>query len=244
MARRERVRPSVQDWIAARSKFGLTDAQVQMARELGMNPRRLGNKSHDVSAIPGIVEALYRQRFGRSAPVSVASIEVVRREEQEARRGARAARSAAREQQRIEARAQEARALGYSVRAEFDARSGELRGVATGSRSGRLSDALLEVMKPHVPFPPARHELEEFSGGLAFGAEVWNATLGSEEDLHDLAAELSEARGCPLEEASQLVREIAASKLARFPDDRRRIVDVSVEVRGANVMVHATGLGG
>jgi hypothetical protein len=32
----------LQDWIEARKRFGLSHAQVQMARELGMNPRKLG----------------------------------------------------------------------------------------------------------------------------------------------------------------------------------------------------------
>jgi len=31
-----------QDWIEARKRFHLSDAHVQMARELGMNPRKLG----------------------------------------------------------------------------------------------------------------------------------------------------------------------------------------------------------
>ena len=29
----------LKDWIEARKRFGLSHAQVQMARELGMNPR-------------------------------------------------------------------------------------------------------------------------------------------------------------------------------------------------------------
>jgi hypothetical protein len=30
-------------WIEARKRFHLSDAQVQMARELGLNPKKFGN---------------------------------------------------------------------------------------------------------------------------------------------------------------------------------------------------------
>ncbi len=33
--------PNVLDWIEARKRFHLSHAQVQMARELGMNPKKL-----------------------------------------------------------------------------------------------------------------------------------------------------------------------------------------------------------
>lgn len=32
----------LQPWIEARKQFRLSDAQVQMAREMGMNPKKLG----------------------------------------------------------------------------------------------------------------------------------------------------------------------------------------------------------
>ena len=32
----------LRSWIEARSTFHLSDAQVQVARELGMNPKKLG----------------------------------------------------------------------------------------------------------------------------------------------------------------------------------------------------------
>ena len=46
----------LQDWITARKRHGLSHAHVQMARELGMNPRKLGKlDNHDLSVlrIPG-----------------------------------------------------------------------------------------------------------------------------------------------------------------------------------------------
>jgi hypothetical protein len=47
MAKRK-LSPNLQDWIAARRRFRLSHAHVQMARELGMNPRKLGKlDNHD-----------------------------------------------------------------------------------------------------------------------------------------------------------------------------------------------------
>jgi hypothetical protein len=38
-----RIPEDMQRWIEARKRFHLSHAQVQMARELGMNPRKLGS---------------------------------------------------------------------------------------------------------------------------------------------------------------------------------------------------------
>jgi hypothetical protein len=70
----------LQDWIQARNRFGLSHAQVQMARELGMNPRKLGKlDNHDQepwkAPLPQFIEALYRKRFGREQSENVTSIE-------------------------------------------------------------------------------------------------------------------------------------------------------------------------
>ena len=42
--------PSMQPWIEARKRFRLSHAQVQMARELGLNPQKLGNHDQEPSA--------------------------------------------------------------------------------------------------------------------------------------------------------------------------------------------------
>lgn len=41
-ARTKALPPRVQAWVDARKRYHLSHAQVQMARELGMNPRKLG----------------------------------------------------------------------------------------------------------------------------------------------------------------------------------------------------------
>jgi hypothetical protein len=69
-----------QDWIEARKRFHLSDAHVQMARELGMNPRKLGKlANHDQepwkAPLPEFIQHLYLKRFGRERPEMLASME-------------------------------------------------------------------------------------------------------------------------------------------------------------------------
>jgi len=70
----------LQDWIAARKRYHLSHAHVQMARELGMNPRKLGkldNADQEPWKLPlaAFIESLYRKRFGKDRPDEVHSIE-------------------------------------------------------------------------------------------------------------------------------------------------------------------------
>jgi len=67
-------------WIDARQHHHLSDAQVQMARELGMNPQKLGKlDNHDQEPwkmpLREYIQHLYLKRFGRSRPDGVMSIE-------------------------------------------------------------------------------------------------------------------------------------------------------------------------
>lgn len=70
----------LQAWTEARKRHRLSHAQVQMARELGMNPRKLGKlDNHDQEPwklpLPAVIEELYRKRFGNERPDVVRSIE-------------------------------------------------------------------------------------------------------------------------------------------------------------------------
>ena len=67
-------------WIEARKRFHLSHAHIQMARELGMNPKRLGKKANSDQEpwkvpLPQFIEYLYYKRFGRYRPESVRTIE-------------------------------------------------------------------------------------------------------------------------------------------------------------------------
>jgi hypothetical protein len=100
MAKRK-LPQDLQDWIEARKRFGLSHAQVQMARELGMNPRKLGKlDNHDQepwkAPLPQFIERLYLKRFGRERPENVMSIEVRARAKQAKHAARKAARRAAR----------------------------------------------------------------------------------------------------------------------------------------------------
>ena len=80
-----RIPEDMQRWIDARKRFHLSHAQVQMARELGMNPRKLGSLDNHKqerwkAPLPVFIEQLYRKRFGKSQPERVLSIEERARE--------------------------------------------------------------------------------------------------------------------------------------------------------------------
>ncbi len=70
----------MQAWIDARKRHHLSHAQVQMARELGMNPKNLGkldNHNQEPWKMPlgQYIEYLYLKRFGKQRPDVVRSIE-------------------------------------------------------------------------------------------------------------------------------------------------------------------------
>ena len=76
----KRIPDRVQVWIDARTRHHLTHAQVQMARELGMNPKKLGKLDNHrqerwKAPLPEFIEDLYERRFGKLAPDIVMSIE-------------------------------------------------------------------------------------------------------------------------------------------------------------------------
>ena len=66
----------LQAWIDARKRHHLSDAQVQMARELGMNPAKLGKLDNHKQEprklpLPLFIEELYFKRRGNTAPDAV-----------------------------------------------------------------------------------------------------------------------------------------------------------------------------
>jgi len=75
-----RIPDRLEVWIEARKRHHLSHAHVQMARELGMNPRKLGRLDNDDQEpwklpLPAFIEELYRKRFGKERPDVVLSIE-------------------------------------------------------------------------------------------------------------------------------------------------------------------------
>jgi hypothetical protein len=67
-------------WIEAKKRFRLSDTQIQMARELGMNPKKFGSLANHKqepwkTPLPVFIEECYFKRFHRDKPEVVKSLE-------------------------------------------------------------------------------------------------------------------------------------------------------------------------
>lgn len=67
-----RLSNKFQIWIEAKKKYRLTDVQIQMARELGMNPKKFGSlANHKLepwkAPLPEFIENLYFKIFKKTA---------------------------------------------------------------------------------------------------------------------------------------------------------------------------------
>ena len=94
MPKKSFVPQKEQAWIDARKRYHLSHAQIQMARELGLNPKTFGAlANHDQEPwkdpLPVFIERIYFKRFGKAQPDTVRSVEqnlAAQREKKEARR--------------------------------------------------------------------------------------------------------------------------------------------------------------
>jgi len=71
----------LRSWIEARKKFHLSHAQIQMARELGLNPKKFGGMANHKQEqwkvpLPNYIEHLYEKRFNKKAPDDIRPLEV------------------------------------------------------------------------------------------------------------------------------------------------------------------------
>src|SRR6201997_2756628 len=76
----KRIPASLQPWIDARRRFHLSHEHVQMARELGMNPKKPGKLDNHHQEpwklpLPQFIRKLYFKRFGKERPNAVRRIE-------------------------------------------------------------------------------------------------------------------------------------------------------------------------
>lgn len=95
MAKKRKPNQKIQPWIDARKRYHLSHAQVQMARELGMNPMKLGkldNHEQEPWKMPlrAYIEHLYQQRFGKPFPDNTMPVEERSRLAQEKKKAQRA----------------------------------------------------------------------------------------------------------------------------------------------------------
>lgn len=71
---------NLEQWLAAKVKFRLSDKHITMARELGLNPKKFGSlDNHDQepwkAPLPEFIERIYLKRFKREVPLEIVSIE-------------------------------------------------------------------------------------------------------------------------------------------------------------------------
>ena len=92
MSKKKTIPPKFRIWIEARTRHRLSHAQIQMARELGMNPKKFGKLANEDQEpwklpLPQFIEELYFKHFKKDRPDNVRSIEQIakdhaRREEE------------------------------------------------------------------------------------------------------------------------------------------------------------------
>ena len=95
------VRLKLQPWFDARQRFKLSHCELQMARELGLNPKNFGslaNERQEPWKVPlrEFIANCYRKSFARDAPLRVVSLEEVVAADQERRERKRAKKQAVR----------------------------------------------------------------------------------------------------------------------------------------------------
>ncbi len=80
MAKKKKIPEKYQRWIDARKRFHLSHAHIQMARELGMNPKKFGslaNTKQEPWKLPlsDFIEEFYSKHFKKTRHDYVRSIE-------------------------------------------------------------------------------------------------------------------------------------------------------------------------
>jgi hypothetical protein len=82
MAKKMKIPEKLRAWIDARKKYHLSHAHIQMARELGLNPRKFGKIANHrqepwKAPLPVFIEDIYFKRFKKRRPDNIKSIEKI-----------------------------------------------------------------------------------------------------------------------------------------------------------------------
>ena len=80
MAKKDFIPNKLKPWVEARKKYRLSHTQIQMARELGLNPKKFGSLGNTKQQqwklpLPEFIEEIYFKHFKKRAPENVRSIE-------------------------------------------------------------------------------------------------------------------------------------------------------------------------
>jgi hypothetical protein len=87
----KKPKPRLDAWAEAQKRFHLSDLHIQMARELGLNPKKFGGlATHRQEPwklpLPECIAECYLKRFHRERPAKVVPLaEVAKRQQQSAR---------------------------------------------------------------------------------------------------------------------------------------------------------------
>ena len=87
----KKSRARLDAWAEAQKRFRLSDLHIQMARELGLNPKKCGGlATHRQEPwklpLPEFMAECYRKRFHRERPAKVVPLaDVAKRQQQSAR---------------------------------------------------------------------------------------------------------------------------------------------------------------
>ena len=82
MSKKNFIPNKLKPWVEARKKYRLSHAQIQMARELGLNPKKFGSLGNTKQQqwklpLPEFIEEIYFKHFKKRAPENVRSIEQI-----------------------------------------------------------------------------------------------------------------------------------------------------------------------
>ena len=77
---KKKILEKYQPWIEARRRFHLSDAHIQMAREMGLDPKKFGGLANTKqepwkAPLPEFIEELYFKHFKKRRPENIRSIE-------------------------------------------------------------------------------------------------------------------------------------------------------------------------
>jgi len=77
-----KIPPKLKPWFDARCRFKLSDAEIQMARELGLNPKKFGSLANEKQQpwklpLREFIAECYFKRFKRELPELVRTLDQV-----------------------------------------------------------------------------------------------------------------------------------------------------------------------
>ena len=94
MAKKKKIPEKYQRWIDARKRYHLSHAHIQMAMEMGMNPKKFGSLANTKQEpwklpLPDFIEELYFKHFKKKQPDNLRSIEQMVKDNNKKKEGRR-----------------------------------------------------------------------------------------------------------------------------------------------------------